>query len=291
MAVKPHDDVDLLNIFAHDLKAPLGAIKGYVELVEHSGELNEQQQMFCDKAFASIDRMQNMIDTLLDYARLDAYDEMRIVDCDVHALIAEVMPTVTAMAESREIEIFVDIDPSLSPIQGDPTLLNHVFSNLLTNAVKYNRDEGEVFVMARSDGAYIRLDVRDTGEGIAPDQINQIFDRFYRVDRKRKPGQPKIDGTGLGLSIVRSVVQKHGGSIEVNSTVGEGSTFTVRLPRADMDSSGDDRVVTISEGLRKDSVIQSVQPHEVARESLDDIDDNLQDHPEVIDNDSEIDTL
>jgi len=136
----------------------------------------------------------------------------------------------------------------------------------------------------------VRVEVQDTGEGIPAEELDKIFERFYRIDKKRRGRTLASEGSGLGLSIVKSVVQKHGGSIEVRSVVEQGSTFIVRLPRADMDVDGSDQTAPRAD-LRGETGDHTLSHHEIPREPLDGVDDNLQDYPDLADNDSQADDV
>jgi two-component system phosphate regulon sensor histidine kinase PhoR len=145
---------------------------------------------------------------------------------DLHALLRRSVELFSAAAREKKIEIKVAAQ-RVPPIQGDPDGLERLVLNLLDNAIKYNRPEGEVSIrLSRSDGEAV-IEVCDTGIGIPPESIPRIFERFYRVDKGRAREE---GGTGLGLAIVKHVAQAHGGQVEVESRAGKGSTFRVRLP-------------------------------------------------------------
>lgn len=132
----------------------------------------------------------------------------------------------TPLANAQHVTLSTHEENADIGVRGDSTLLSHVFSNLIENAIRYNRTGGSVQIEIRHDDSWAMLRVTDTGIGIAPDEQRHIFDRFYRVDRSRARHK---GGAGLGLSIVSHIVQQHGGHIEVESKPNCGSTFTVKL--------------------------------------------------------------
>jgi signal transduction histidine kinase len=130
------------------------------------------------------------------------------------------------LAEERRLRLVCTCAPA--PLNGDPNGLQQVAMNLLQNAVRYNRDGGEIRVTTKSDDTHAVLMVSDDGIGIGPDDLRHVFERFYRADKARSRAQ---GGTGLGLSISKAIVDAHGGTIAAESQLGKGTTFTVRIPR------------------------------------------------------------
>lgn len=261
MSVQSQDDFELLNIFAHDLKTPLGAVKSYIQLIESFGELNDRQTHYAKRAMVGVMRMESMIAELLDYASLGPDRSLDLVPCSIREMLDGVMVLLEDVAAHRNVEIHIDIADAISPALADAALLRHVFSNLISNAIKYNRKGGSVFVEAFNSGAYLRVNVRDTGIGIPPEALTHIFERFYRAGFEHE----KVEGTGLGLAIVKTVVERHGGEVKVESVVGQGSTFSFTIPRV----GGNESDFTHGSG-----------------EVLDDVDDNLQESREYTEGDS-----
>jgi two-component system phosphate regulon sensor histidine kinase PhoR len=129
---------------------------------------------------------------------------------------------------TKQLSIVVDIQPKLLPIPADRTRLQEALYNLLDNAVKYSREQGEIRLSARQSDSEIELSVSDEGIGIAKEDLPRIFERFYRADKARSPD--KVSGTGLGLAIVKHIAQLHGGRVEAESELGRGTTIRVILP-------------------------------------------------------------
>jgi len=264
-----YDDVlEILNIFAHDLKNPLGAIRNFIDLMGNAGELNERQTHFANRAMMNVDRIQQMVNELLDYARLDYSDETGFDICDLMPIIDYGISMVQDLASRRQIQIALHNAAASTSIWAHQRLLQHVMVNLLSNAVKYNRRNGTVTISITDDGPYLRVDVADSGIGIPAEKLPKVFDRFFRV---HSDASQNIEGTGLGLAVVKALVEKHNGRISVQSTLGVGSTFTILLPSlgqtapASYDSEG--------------------------RESLDAIDDNAQESQEQRESESDADDV
>ncbi len=170
--------------------------------------------------------MRRLIESLLELARLDAgQDPMKQSPFDLGRVARESVELVRPLAAERHVELRCE----LSPVEcvGDPERLAQVVTNLLSNAIHFNRDHGEVRIDVRAEKEGACLTVSDTGIGIPPQDIPHLFERFYRVDKSRSRIQGK---TGLGLAICKAIVEAHSGSIRVTSDGESGSTFEVRLP-------------------------------------------------------------
>lgn len=221
---------------AHDLKTPLQSIRGYCSLVRPSRPMPEQATV--RKAFAVIDRqverLSRQLGDLLDASRIEAGElelhrtrvDLRDVAGDVGALFA---PTAAAH------RLVVEVAPGLV-VEADPVRLNQVFTNLVSNAIKYSPHGGAVEIRARREAGRAVVEVRDEGIGIASPDLAHIFDPFQRGTEAKRLDIP---GVGLGLAVSRRIVEAHGGTIEVTSEVGRGSTFVVRLPLAPEGPRGD----------------------------------------------------
>jgi signal transduction histidine kinase len=209
----------------------VAAARGFIELVEHFGDLNEQQVYYLSRALGAMDRMQNLIDTLLQFARLESGLALTLAPMDLNAMIHEVASFLEAGAAKRGITL--DLPPQDQPVNivADARLLDHVVSNLLNNALKYNVDDGLIEVRIDQREDEVQVDVRDTGVGIAPEEIPHVFERFYRANNQDET--MRKSGSGLGLAISRAIVEMHGGRIWVVSELGQGSTFSFVLPRRD----------------------------------------------------------
>jgi two-component system sensor histidine kinase SenX3 len=167
------------------------------------------------------------IDDLLELSRIEADEEARRDDVAVQRFIAEAADRVHPAAEQQDIQIEVDEPPARLTVAGDRRQLVSATYNLLENAVKYSEPGSVIQVRSRTDGRWVDVIVEDHGMGIPRRDLERVFERFYRVDRARSR---ETGGTGLGLAIVRHIANNHAGEVSVESTEGEGSTFTLRLP-------------------------------------------------------------
>jgi signal transduction histidine kinase len=220
---------ELFGTVSHDLKTPLQNTRGYIELVQmlNPSVNTPPSDRYIQLAFRSIENMRALIDDFIEFARTERGLVLNIAPVDLHALLTECAELLTPLAVGRSIRVELHL-LHLAPIDGDFKRLTQIFTNLIGNAIKYTPPEGTVTVgmVERENG--VSVSVCDTGIGISPEDQAHIFERFYRV---RRPETAAIDGTGLGLSIVHRLVTAHSAHIAVESTLGEGSTFTVHLPR------------------------------------------------------------
>jgi signal transduction histidine kinase len=220
---------ELQSLIAHDLRSPLAVIQGYAGLLAtgQPGPLNTTQQEFLAGIDAKIAEVTRLLDDFLDLSRLEAGAlELRPEAVPVAELVEQVCAEQERAAAVRQIQITRELeDPGLE-VMGDPLRLTQVLENLVSNAVKYNHEGGWVRVEAAGDEGGTAIRVRDGGPGIAPEDLQAIFEPFRRAATRGEAG-----GSGLGLAVVQHLVQLHGGTIDAASTPGRGTCFTVRLPR------------------------------------------------------------
>jgi PAS domain S-box-containing protein len=232
----------LLANVSHELHTPLVSIKGYTEMIlkRKLGPLTPEQERGLQVANKNIDRLIELIDNLLSFARLETGEaRLSIEDIPLWQLVDEAVDLVGERIRRRNISITTQYESDDLVVRGDRVKLGQVFTNLLTNAVKFNRDGGRIALAGRrAAGGFVEVEVSDTGIGIAPDQRERIFERFYQVESGPRR---RYEGTGIGLSIVRDILRLHGGSIRVQSVPEEGSTFTFTLPMARRSPAGDSR--------------------------------------------------
>lgn len=221
---------DFVANVSHELKTPLAAIRGYAETLRE-GALDEPPiaRRFTDRILSQCQRLQELLDDLLILSRLEganAFAEREPVD--LTQAIDRAVDLFTPAAREKRVTLEVQAD-RVPLVTGNPGSLERLVLNLVDNAIKYNRPDGRVTLSLRLDGGEVLLEVADTGIGIPPESIPRLFERFYRVDKGRAREE---GGTGLGLAIVKHIAQLHGGSVDVESRAGKGSTFRVRLPLA-----------------------------------------------------------
>ena len=213
---------------AHELRTPVTVMLTQTQTALLRDRPAPEYRASLEACQRAATRMRQLIESLLALARLDAGDQpMKRLRFDLAHAATEQIELLTPLAAARSITFHHDLTPFA--MEGDPDYLTLVTANLLTNAIHYNRDGGEIHVTLQWDGKEAVLTVADTGEGMAPAALARIFDRFYRADQSRSLPAGR---TGLGLAITKSIVETHRGSITVESTPGEGTTFTVRLPAA-----------------------------------------------------------
>ena len=224
---------NLLANVSHELHTPLVSIKGYTEMVlkRKLGPLTPEQERGLGVALKNIDRLIEMIDNLLSFSRMEKGEtQLNLEDAPVWQLIDEAVELVGERIKRKNISVTTQYESDDLVVRADRGKIVQVLSNLLTNAVKFNRDGGRITVTARKgQRGFAEIDVADTGIGIPPEAHEKIFERFYQVDSS--PGR-KYEGTGIGLSIVRDILRLHGCSIRVASEPGQGSVFTFSLPLA-----------------------------------------------------------
>jgi signal transduction histidine kinase len=215
---------------AHELRTPLTLLRADAEVLLRGRErLEEDDAMLLEDIVAEANHMGNLATNLLTLARLDngaAHREHEVIN--LTALSQEIVRRVQSLAEQRGITVQVQGDDNLYVI-GDPLLLEQAILGLLDNAVKYNRQGGQILVRTKSQDGQAILEVADTGIGIAAEHLPHLGERFYRVDKARSR---EAGGTGLGLSIARNIALLHGGTLHIASVPGQGTTVTLTLPLA-----------------------------------------------------------
>lgn len=220
-----------VSMTSHELRTPLAAVQTYLDtlLEGFAGDLAEEQRAILERCSQRVGALVNLVDDLLDVSRLESGRvERQIVALDVAQVVGEVIELLRPGAEERGVTLHADLPAALPALEMDREDLVRVLTNLVGNAIKYNRPQGRVTVRARDEGYYLRLEVEDTGLGIPREALPQLFSEFLRVKRPETAG---ITGTGLGLAIVKRTVEYYKGRVEVASELGAGSTFTVYLPR------------------------------------------------------------
>lgn len=227
---------NFITLVSHQLRSPLVAIMQYYEVIlgGMAGDVPEKQKDIIQKSKARLEDLLNLINDWLDVARLDSgqiVDNLKPIS--TKKIITKVIEDLQPLTQKEKISLEFGSCTKNDLVQGDAGTLEQVFSNLITNAIRYNKPNGKVSISIKENADYIAVEVQDNGIGIAKEHLPFLFDQFFRV--KRGEGQ-KIKGTGLGLSIAKKIVDAHGGSIHVSSDLGKGSTFTVLLPKAKNDN-------------------------------------------------------
>ncbi|HET6498733.1 MAG TPA: response regulator [Coriobacteriia bacterium] len=223
---------EFVSTVSHELRTPLTSIKGYVDLIVDgdAGEINEVQREFLGIVQENSNRLVSLINDMLDISRIESGRvHLRVDPLDIPEVIQGVIETFRTVAKSSGIELSSVTEGPVARAAGDRDRIGQVLMNLVSNAIKYSPGGGAVTVRARQNGDYVMVSVRDTGIGIAPEDQERLFSKFYRVDSSLTR---EIGGTGLGLSICKSVVELLGGEVGCESEAGKGSTFWFTLPAA-----------------------------------------------------------
>ena len=221
---------DFVSMVAHEIQSPMNTTLAQIKILTDgiAGPLADKQRKILTRTSERIKSLSDLAAELLDLAKIEAgLITLEKETIDPAALLEEQVALHQAQSREKNISLQLDPLPELPFLLANRVNIEEVVSNLITNAIRYTPEEGQVRVSAETDSECLIIRVKDNGIGIAPEEVEHIFKRFYRVknDQTRH-----IDGTGLGLPIVKSIVEAHNGSISVSSQPGVGSTFIVRLP-------------------------------------------------------------
>ena len=221
---------DFVSTVSHELRTPMTSIKGYTDLIHAGavGPINDEQKRFLGIIKDNTERLTALINDLLDISRVESgrvrFEPKLMQVTDV---ISEVIKVLAVPAENKGQTLTYEVSGRIPEIIGDRDRINQVITNLVGNAIRYTPEDGQIEVRVYPVEGAVRVDVQDTGIGIAPDDLGHLFERFYRADH---PLVMETTGTGLGLSITKMFVEMHGGRVWVESELGQGSTFTFILP-------------------------------------------------------------
>lgn len=231
--------VDFIANASHELRTPLAAVSGFIETLKGPARDDAMaRDQFLDIMATESERMRRLIEDLLSLTRIELNEHVPPRgEVSLESVIGQATAALSPLAKADKIAIVVDASPNLPPVAGERDELVQLFQNLIHNAIKYGRDNGEVRITLRQAAATGRrgpetlvfASIKDDGEGIPPEAIPRLTERFYRVDVKRSRER---GGTGLGLAIVKHIVNRHNGRMQIESRLGEGSTFTIVLPAA-----------------------------------------------------------
>jgi signal transduction histidine kinase len=214
----------------HDIKGHLAAIQSCLAVASDgaSSALSDRQSDFMSRAARRTTQLSNFVKELLNLTQMRLSGQVKMEAFSLNDCLSKALASVARKADDKSITVTSDIDPSLGQMSGDEFSINEMITNLLFNAVKYTPENKSVHLEAKSYDESVQIDISDTGIGIPADEVAHVFDEFFRASNAKKSEK---DGTGLGLSIVQQIVQRHGGEITVQSRQGEGTKFTVTLPR------------------------------------------------------------
>jgi len=229
----------VISTVSHQLKSPLTSIRMAIHLLleEKVGPLTEKQVELLVVAREDSDRLHGILNNLLDISRIESgRDQMEFHAVSARSMVLEALEPFRRTAQDQGLTLSIELPEDLPEVLADPTRINHVFSNLLSNAFKYTSPGGKITLRAKADEEWVQFSVSDTGRGIPSKYLPRIFEPFFRV-----PDQGKETGAGLGLAIVKEIVEAHAGTVGVESQEGQGSRFTFTLRRADRAREKEDR--------------------------------------------------
>ncbi len=221
-----------VTFVSHQLQSPLVAVQQYFDVLRHLGDTPDKQKLQQEWIERSAARIRELLDLIRDWLTISKIESGQyansLTKIDIAPIIDNVVQTYAETATARHISLKVNLPPNLSPVSGHESCLQMLFSNLIVNAIKYNKDHGSVTIAASDAGEFVVVTVSDTGIGIPEDKMELIFEEFYRV---KSEATQHISGTGLGLPICKKIVHELGGKITVASKLNEGTTFSVYLPK------------------------------------------------------------
>jgi signal transduction histidine kinase len=222
---------EFLSIVSHELKTPLTAMRTSSEFLRESDECSiPVRRQMLDIIIRNIDRQSRMVDDLLDISRIES-NRMKFhkESLDIEETVNTSLEMLSAVIKEKSMNILVEIPDDLPQVYTDRDKLVQVFVNLLNNAAKFSKKNGNIRITAQDDSDLVRISVSDDGIGMSPEELEKIFDKFYQID---STSTRKVGGSGLGLSIVKGIIEGQGGSIVATSEQGKGSTFIFTLTKA-----------------------------------------------------------
>jgi PAS domain S-box-containing protein len=217
---------EFINTVSHDLRSPLTAVLGYVDLLERVGPINYQQREFIHRVQASVESITSLVNDLLELGRIEAGFDTQNEVVPLEGIVRYSLDVVDGQVSEKNLNLNLNLPVDIPPIRGNPIRLRQMVDNLVGNAIKYTPEGGDISIEMETQSDQVILRISDTGPGIPPADQPHIFEKFYRASNVPKG----VGGSGLGLAIVKSIVDSHQGRIWVESLQGQGSTFTVVLP-------------------------------------------------------------
>ena len=223
---------DFVSTVSHDLRSPLTAILGYIDLLDRAGPINPQQREFIQRVQASVHNITSLVDDLLNLGKIEAGFDSRKEVIPLGYILRHSIDNVKNQATEKNQKLLLDLPEDVPPLFCNPVQLRQMLDNLIDNAIKYTPAGGTIQIQVQVQRNQIILRIVDNGIGIPSVDLPYIFDKFYRASNI----PADMSGTGLGLSIVKSIVESHQGRIWVDSIPGQETVFTVVLPVTEMES-------------------------------------------------------
>jgi two-component system sensor histidine kinase ResE len=221
---------DFVANISHELRTPLAMLQGYSEaLVDDVVSSAEERQELAKIIHEESLRMGRLVNDLLDLARIQAgHIELNLKEQPLEPVVEHTLRKFSNLAKEEQIDLIEEIEPLKHRYAIDEDRMEQILTNLIDNAIRHTPQQGAVTISLKENERGAIIAVKDTGQGIPKDDLPFVFERFYKADKARTRGK---SGTGLGLAIVKDLVEAHGGQIEVHSKMGEGTTFTIYLPK------------------------------------------------------------
>ena len=217
---------NFISLMSHDLKTPVAKIAGIADILRVQYNNNNEQKGLLDNIINSTKELNNFISSILDLTKIESQNlDIRLESKDVNVLLESTVDTLKFEANSKSMKIHQDLAP-LYPVQVDVVLMNRVIGNLIGNAIKYAGDGTDIYIKSWDDDEWVYIEIEDNGKGISPEDLENIFEKFYRV---KNDENHQIKGSGLGLYLVKYFIELLKGKIEVSSEVGVGTKFVIKL--------------------------------------------------------------
>ena len=225
-------DLSSVTTIVHDLKTPITSIMGFIELLQKDDHDEEKRQSFYDIIATESSRLLKMVNDVLYVSRTSEQkskenktenNESCNIGVQIHKYVKELAP----LAEKRNINVDINMNAGNIYVSVPESKVARILTNIIENAIKYNRESGKVFIDVSEEGSSVIIRIKDTGVGIASEELDKVFDKFYRSSTSKKMN---IDGTGLGLAIAKDIVESYGGEIKVESELGKCTEFMISLP-------------------------------------------------------------
>lgn len=222
---------DFVANVSHELRTPVASIKGYAEtLLNGAIDDKDNAQEFLEIINSDSNRLAILINDLLDLSKVESGElKLELKPINLKDLICKVVSSLKSQAKARSVITHLDVPANIPSVMADEMRIAQVLLNLIDNAIKYNNQNGEIFISVKDINGFVQVDIKDTGLGIPENDLPRLFERFYRVD---KAHSRELGGTGLGLAIVKHIIQAHNGEVSVTSVLSSGSTFSFTIPKA-----------------------------------------------------------
>ena len=226
---------DLIAAVSHDLRTPLASTRALIEAVADGVAADQQtRERYLSSASRELEHLSRLVDDLFELARIDAgILQLSLEEISLHDLISDTISSFQPQAECRGVRLVGEVSGDVDPVLANPPRLQRVLHNLLSNALRHTPPDGTVALRAQPRGTDVQVEVADTGEGIAAEDLPRVFERSFRAERSRTRAEKEdAPGAGLGLAIARGLIEAHGGAMSVESDLGRGSRFRFTLRRA-----------------------------------------------------------